>query len=363
MMNINMSKPYSATTRRRTHLKPSQVAVLQEAFVTNTLPDATTRVQLAQELGVTERTVQIWFQNRRAKARKLEALSPGAPSLVPNVRTGWVDLSQSHQKRSQSLLLLAQKESPLMKRRPRSSSKPERSSVTFAVPTKRAMSEGIHIVESQNNPPQPSHPKSFVSFAVQNIRIGTWARFARQLNLHEWDLYCYSDPCSRQLIWQVQDAGHQFRIEIDYDQIRHIRLGQIQLDIGQLEIGVQSVSFSMRSQGESEWVRCNDFTENQQASHPESISHALQGSHDHLRQSLLELVSQAPELASKLVIVPDCFVRDLTISPSATPEPVNHYLQTTHYEPVKNNTWSPFLVDCLDWQQSNTPEDLLNSFV
>ncbi|PHZ17923.1 homeobox, partial [Rhizopus microsporus ATCC 52813] len=56
--------------RRRTHLKPSQVAVLQETFVTNTLPDAAMRAQLAQELGVSERTVQIWFQNRRAKARK-----------------------------------------------------------------------------------------------------------------------------------------------------------------------------------------------------------------------------------------------------------------------------------------------------
>lgn len=80
--------------RRRTHLKPSQVAVLQESFVTNSLPDSTIRSRLARELGVSERTVQIWFQNRRAKARKLEAYSDGQgmSTLVPNVRTGWVDI-------------------------------------------------------------------------------------------------------------------------------------------------------------------------------------------------------------------------------------------------------------------------------
>jgi hypothetical protein len=175
---------------------------------------------------------------------------------------------------------------------------------------------------------------------VQGIHIGTWARFARQISANEWDLFCFSNPTSRQLIWQVQDAGHQFRIEVDYDNIQQIRLGQIQSDLGQLDIEIKPksiVSFSMRRNGiDQDWVRCNDFTENQQASLNQS-SHALQGSHDSLRQSLLELMSHAPDLASKLVILPDndFLCRDLTVSPSATPEPSN-YNTPWMVDPTKN---------------------------
>lgn len=180
-MSINLNKPYpTSLTRRRTHLKPSQVAVLQETFVTNTLPDAALRSQLAHELGVTERTVQIWFQNRRAKARKLEASDGSLPPLVPNVRTGWIELpqpiqqqqqqqqQQRHQQKCQELQHQRQKTTqsttegyqatfhsfmtpecyenePMIKRRPRSSSKPEKTSASFllSTPPPRAMSEDI----------------------------------------------------------------------------------------------------------------------------------------------------------------------------------------------------------------------------
>jgi hypothetical protein len=195
MLGLHSHKPYptQTATRKRTHLKPSQVAVLQESFVTNTLPDATIRSQLALELGVTERTVQIWFQNRRAKARKLEAMSNSTPGgmscLVPNVRTGWIEMPQHsiyqqqqnshhhqqqpqnqqqhhhHQQQQQQLQQQQQQlqqhdqnnfralmtpeyyEQPTqaIKRRPRSSSKPEKVSLDLLPPTapQRAMSEGI----------------------------------------------------------------------------------------------------------------------------------------------------------------------------------------------------------------------------
>ncbi|KAI8970451.1 hypothetical protein BDF20DRAFT_803373, partial [Mycotypha africana] len=317
-------------TRRRTHLKPSQVAVLQETFVTNTLPDAALRCQLAQELGVSERTVQIWFQNRRAKARKLEASSPGAdqPQILP----------QHYQPIQSCRSYMATPEyhqhEPTIKRRPRSCSKPEKlNASTFMLstpPPHRAMSEGISRAETANQD-KCGITKSIVSIPVHGIRIGTWARFARQiLHTGEWDLICFSDPSLRQLIWQVQDGGHLFRIEVSFDHVQQICLGQIQPEIGQLDIDINpnaTISFSMQRSGiDHDWVRCNDFTENQQASQLDLGPHALQGPHDALRQSLLELISQAPELAGKLVILPDSSLgnplcRNVTMSPSVTPEP------------------------------------------
>lgn len=151
LYHIMYKSPYPTTnTRRRTHLKPSQVAVLQESFVTNALPDATIRTQLAKELAVTERTVQIWFQNRRAKARKSEA------SLEPNVRTGWIDVPVTKAKPKGSeqppfqatfrTLVTPEcyEESAPIKRRPRSSSKPEKFSAGHSLPPPRAMSEGVN---------------------------------------------------------------------------------------------------------------------------------------------------------------------------------------------------------------------------
>lgn len=342
MMSHHLHKPYTVT-RRRTHLKPSQVAVLQESFVINQLPDAGMRGQLAQELGVTERTVQIWFQNRRAKARKLEAAG-GTPSLVPNVRTGWIDVPNISQQQSKATFRSymtpdSYENEPTIKRRPRSCSKPEKNTNSFAVPMppQRAMSEGMGRIDSNETKASKQY---LVSFPVNTIRIGSWARFASQVN-NEWDLVCYSDPTLRQLIWQVGDDGHQFRIEVQFNAIQQVRLGsQVATDLGQLEIDVKQsmLSFSMRRQGiDEDWVRCGDFTENQQATSTtegEVGTHILQGSHDSLKQSLLELLSQAPHLASKLVILPDqsdYLCRDLTISPSATPEPIAAAAAAAHY--------------------------------
>ncbi|KAI7855491.1 homeobox domain-containing protein, partial [Circinella umbellata] len=53
--------------RRRT--SRAQLKVLEKSFSENSKPNATVRRMLAQKLDMTPRGVQIWFQNRRAKAK------------------------------------------------------------------------------------------------------------------------------------------------------------------------------------------------------------------------------------------------------------------------------------------------------
>jgi hypothetical protein len=164
-MNTTTTTTTTTTTRKRTHLKPSQVTVLQESFNNNPLPDSSVRSRLARELDVTERTIQIWFQNRRAKARKVEALgsfptisTSSNPSLIA---PGYMDPNSArhptpprYQATFRTMMTperfeeLKQQDNHQIRKRPRSSSKPEPKSshlldIVQAHESTRAMSEGV----------------------------------------------------------------------------------------------------------------------------------------------------------------------------------------------------------------------------
>ncbi|RKO90542.1 homeobox domain-containing protein, partial [Blyttiomyces helicus] len=47
-----------------------QLIVLQESFEQNSMPTNDERKTLAEQIGMDPRTIQIWFQNRRAARKK-----------------------------------------------------------------------------------------------------------------------------------------------------------------------------------------------------------------------------------------------------------------------------------------------------
>lgn len=55
---------------KRQRTSPRQLGVLEAVFVRNAMPGPDMRTQLARELGMSPRRVQIWFQNKRAKGLK-----------------------------------------------------------------------------------------------------------------------------------------------------------------------------------------------------------------------------------------------------------------------------------------------------
>ena len=67
--------------RKRSRVTPVQLAHLERVFAKDRSPTAVKRKELAEVLGMNERQTQVWFQNRRAKAKLLEhrARSGGGP--------------------------------------------------------------------------------------------------------------------------------------------------------------------------------------------------------------------------------------------------------------------------------------------
>ncbi|ESO00082.1 hypothetical protein HELRODRAFT_127812, partial [Helobdella robusta] len=68
--------------RIRTNFTSVQLEILEKTFLSHHYPDTNTCLILSQKLGLSNSTLQIWFQNRRAKWRRKEHTkrAPGRPA-------------------------------------------------------------------------------------------------------------------------------------------------------------------------------------------------------------------------------------------------------------------------------------------
>jgi LIM homeobox protein 1 len=93
------SPPGAKRRGPRTTIKAKQLEVLKAAFNATPKPTRHIREQLAQETGLNMRVIQVWFQNRRSKERRMKQLSAlGArrhffrnPRMRRSLRPGDVD--------------------------------------------------------------------------------------------------------------------------------------------------------------------------------------------------------------------------------------------------------------------------------
>jgi len=92
--------PHDHNKKKRQRTSPDQLAILEQIFQTDKMPSQQTRVQLADQLGMSSRRVQIWFQNKRAKVKrgqtKVEGVqAPLSPLHMEHSRDGFASLSSS----------------------------------------------------------------------------------------------------------------------------------------------------------------------------------------------------------------------------------------------------------------------------
>ncbi|KAJ9084409.1 hypothetical protein DSO57_1024839 [Entomophthora muscae] len=77
----------------RSKLTNREFNILESLFRQDSNPRLAIRRNLAKQLGMPQRTIQIWFQNRRAKAIRLNESSPPTRPSSPSLPTYLV---QSH---------------------------------------------------------------------------------------------------------------------------------------------------------------------------------------------------------------------------------------------------------------------------
>ena len=78
------------TKRRgpRTTIKAKQLEALKATFAATPKPSRNIREKLAQETGLNMRVIQVWFQNRRSKERRLKQQGVAQPNATRAVRSG-----------------------------------------------------------------------------------------------------------------------------------------------------------------------------------------------------------------------------------------------------------------------------------
>jgi hypothetical protein len=66
------TKKHKSDTKKRIRTTPDQLRLLEKTYEREKIPSQSLREELALKLGMTPRRVQVWFQNKRAKERRLK---------------------------------------------------------------------------------------------------------------------------------------------------------------------------------------------------------------------------------------------------------------------------------------------------
>ncbi|TBU22251.1 hypothetical protein BD311DRAFT_155650 [Dichomitus squalens] len=163
--------------RKRSRVTPEQLAKLEELFAMDNSPTSARRKDIARQLGMDERQTQIWFQNRRAKAklqlklqaRAVEKLEP-PPESPPELASG------------------------------------------FDVDIHGLIHEDADVTV----------------FPCTDLTIGTWRRMASPRH----DLIAYTCDAKRSLTWFIRSAGRSFKMEISYEHIAEARFSNVSPGVG-----------------------------------------------------------------------------------------------------------------------------------
>lgn len=235
--SATLSSPSASTARtnlqkrKRSRVTPEQLAHLERVFAQDRSPTAARRKEISEQLGMQERQTQIWFQNRRAKAKLVESkgrsgrASPGSGRDTPPDTPP--ELSPGYEADLQALL-------------------------------------------------HETEPISIIP--CTDLTIGSWHRIADRTGRH--DLVAYISDHKASLTWFIHSGGHGFKMEIPISSVvrtefSHSTPTHPGHGIASFYLSEKPI-FYMEDTQNGTWQVCDDWTEGRQASH--IMKHQLVGS-------------------------------------------------------------------------------------
>ncbi|KAJ5832999.1 Homeodomain [Penicillium riverlandense] len=236
---------------KRQRATQDQLVTLEVEFNKNPTPTAATRERIAQDISMTERSVQIWFQNRRAKIKMLAKKSiETGEGFDPNKQGSGDSLGHSG---------------------------------SFAAPGTMYANEN------------PSGKVVISHFTCRSLTIGNW----RRIGQNAMDLVIFYSPDKACMTYYINNDAAGYKIEYPFAYIKNITLetgdsvpgpngapprpGGLVVELNRPPL------FYMDSSNSGGFYQCGDFTEEQQASR--IMVHHLGGHPKVLSVQLAKLVS------------------------------------------------------------------------
>lgn len=242
----NSQDPDGKEKRKRSRVTPEQLAHLERFFATDRSPTAIRRREISEMLGMQERQTQIWFQNRRAKAKLLDGKQDLDPSEYP----------------------------------------PD------APP---ALSTGFD-VELQDT----LHEEDPITIIpCVELVVGTWRRVAAVVG--KYDLVAYLCDGRHKLSWFICSDGCGFKMDIPFETIIDTKFNNASPGMGQATFVLSRPPSFFReislppsapdTKPAKAWKQCADWTENMQAT--KVLQHDLVGAAIQLAHVLRTIASSS----------------------------------------------------------------------
>ncbi|KAJ3071069.1 hypothetical protein HK102_006524 [Quaeritorhiza haematococci] len=290
------------TQKKRARATPEQLAILEETFAVNPSPTGPLRKELAAKCNMTERSVQIWFQNRRARVRLMQRRHE-QQNLLLQRQAAYLLAQQQYQARMMGGYDVAGMGNPMMASGVPAvdftwgQNKMLQQAQTSPMMTPGTMSPAITPSMSPA-PPAEADPLDALAlpFSCNSLRIGTWRRVPNPSEAVE-DLLCTVNVATRTFRWQIEDGGSGFRIEFPFSAVTSAKLepldglsSQLILDLAECPVFFMEVATPNPDgiTATRSWTACRDFTEGMQAS--TVLRHILRGPKINLEAELLSVM-------------------------------------------------------------------------